>query len=154
MAGPRNNHRGASIPGDRDLIDVTIPSDFAASRDLQRQVQSHLLQRHYSEESFFAIKLALEEALLNAIKHGNRQDNSKQVHVRITITPRQTEIIIEDQGPGFDRSTVPDPTLDENLEKCTGRGILLIESYMNKVQWSRGGRRLRMIRKNDHRTVA
>ncbi|HTW93552.1 MAG TPA: ATP-binding protein, partial [Tepidisphaeraceae bacterium] len=77
MAAPRKNHRGASNRNGRELIDVTIPSDFGASRQLQREVQAHLLAHHYSEESFFAIKLALEEALLNAIKHGNRQDQSK-----------------------------------------------------------------------------
>jgi serine/threonine-protein kinase RsbW len=155
MAGRKNHHThddaADRLPTGPAVIDTTIPSDFAASRDIQRQVQTHLAQQNYTQESFFAIKLALEEALLNAIKHGNRQDQSKQVHVRVKITPRQTEIIVEDQGPGFDRRHVPDPTLEENLEKCTGRGILLIESYMNKVEWTHGGRRVRMVRKNDRK---
>ena len=155
MAGSKNNpaHQGGQNnrpPANRTLIDITIPSDFTASRDVERQVQAALAAMHYTPESFFAIKLSLEEALLNAIRHGNREDRSKHVHIRISMTPQRTEIIIEDQGKGFDRSRVPDPRLDENLEKCTGRGILLIESYMNKVQWTQNGRRLRMVRKNDH----
>jgi len=58
-------------------------------------------------------------------------------------------IVIEDEGSGFARALVPDPTLEENLEKSSGRGIHLIEAYMNEVRWSRGGRRLRMVKKND-----
>jgi serine/threonine-protein kinase RsbW len=159
MAGGKNHQsRGrkeasakpdsAALPP-RTSIKVTIPSEYAASRPVRQQILDSVAAHHYTPESTFAIKLAVEEALLNAIKHGNRQDSSKQIHLEATITPRQTEIIVEDQGPGFDRARVPDPTLDENLEKCSGRGILLIESYMHKVDWSHGGRRLRMLRKND-----
>ncbi len=59
------------------------------------------------------------------------------------------EIEIEDQGPGFDRASVPDPTAEENLCKCSGRGILLIEAYMNSVSWSHGGRRVHLVRYNE-----
>jgi serine/threonine-protein kinase RsbW len=64
------------------------------------------------------------------------------------MTPARAEIIIEDEGPGFDRKGVPDPTSDENLEKCSGRGILLIESYMDEVKWTNRGRRLKMVKRN------
>jgi len=70
------------------------------------------------------------------------------VKVHAKITPKKAEIMIEDEGPGFDRSSVPDPTVAENLEKCSGRGILLIEAYMTQVSWDRGGRRLRMVKIN------
>ncbi len=102
----------------------------------------------FDHHCFFAIKLALEEALVNAIKHGNRLDPEKTVVITASVTPRRAEITIEDQGPGFERTSVPDPTCDENLEKCSGRGILLIESYMNRVRWDRGGRRLKMVKDN------
>ncbi|MBC8105989.1 MAG: ATP-binding protein, partial [Anaerolineae bacterium] len=89
------------------------------------------------------------EVLINAIKHGNKFDEGKHVHVEWNVTPEQAEIIIEDEGPGFERVEVPDPTLVENLTKCSGRGILLIEAYMSSVEYSNKGRRVRMIKKND-----
>jgi serine/threonine-protein kinase RsbW len=87
--------------------------------------------------------------MINAIKHGNKLDPSKQVHVSYRITPTQAEIMIEDEGPGFDRHCVPDPTTDENIHKCSGRGILLMEAYMNAVEFSAGGRRVRMVKRNE-----
>jgi len=82
------------------------------------------------------------------MKHGNKLDRSKTVHIQARITPRRAEITIEDEGPGFDRRSVPDPTTEENLCKCSGRGILLIEAYMDKAIWSKHGRRVKMIKLN------
>jgi serine/threonine-protein kinase RsbW len=102
----------------------------------------------YSEEAVFAIKLSLEEALINAIKHGNKLDPTKKVYIEAKVDSRKMQITIEDEGPGFDRSSVPDPTADENLCKCSGRGILLIEAYMDSVKWTNHGRRVTMLKKN------
>ncbi|MGH7176524.1 MAG: ATP-binding protein [Tepidisphaeraceae bacterium] len=128
---------------------MKIPSDYAAARDVQKRILDDVRGHNFSQDCVFAIQLALEEALINAIKHGNKLDPSKHVHVEAAISPDQAEIIIEDEGPGFQRSNVPDPTLEQNLEKCSGRGILLIEAYMNSVTWSNQGRRVRMIKKNE-----
>jgi hypothetical protein len=76
-------------------------------------------------------------------------DPKKHVKIEASVTPKQAEIVIEDEGPGFDRKAVPDPTLDENIEKCSGRGILLMESYMNCVEWTKGGRRVRLVKKKE-----
>lgn len=103
----------------------------------------------YCESARFAIKLALEEAIVNAIKHGNQFDVRKKVYVEAEVTSVQVRIVVEDEGPGFNRCSVPDPRCDENLEKCSGRGILLIEAYMTQVQWSNKGRRLTMFRANE-----
>ena len=127
---------------------TTIPSNNAASHHVQQLILDAVKKIGFTPHSSFAIKLALEEAMINAIKHGNKLDPAKNVHVEAKVTPKVAEIIIEDEGPGFERSEVPDPTLEENLEKCSGRGILLIESYMNQVEWSHKGRRLRMIKRN------
>ncbi len=127
---------------------TTIPSVNDASQDVQRRIIDAVQKCGFTQHSVFAIRLALEEAMINAIKHGNKMDPRKQVHVHAKITSKIADITIEDEGPGFDRSHVPDPTLEENREKCSGRGILLIESYMNSVEWSHNGRRLRMIKRN------
>ena len=107
-----------------------------------------MVAHHYPPEVLFGVRLALEEAIVNAIKHGNRMDCQKKVHVEADITPKRARLVVEDEGCGFRRERVPDPRLEENLTKCTGRGILLIEAYMNQVKWSHGGRRLEMIRTN------
>jgi serine/threonine-protein kinase RsbW len=138
----------AGIVVDKPLK-FTIPSDFAAGRDVQKRILDDVTRIGYNSQSQFAIKLALEEALINAIKHGNRLDPKKKVKIEAKVSPQQCEITIEDEGPGFKRDAVPDPTLEENLDKCSGRGILLIEAYMNSVRWDRGGRRVKMIKRND-----
>jgi serine/threonine-protein kinase RsbW len=126
----------------------TIHSDLAASREVHKTIMDRVEAQHYDEQSTFAIRLALEEGLMNAIKHGNKLDPKKTVHVEAKVTPKATEITIEDQGKGFARTEVPDPCAEENLLKCSGRGILLMEAYMDKVEYSQGGRRVRMVKKN------
>lgn len=127
----------------------TINSDFARGREVQTRILDEVGKFKYNSDSIFAIKLALEEAFVNAIKHGNKLDPNKHVHIEALVGPSQTEIIIEDEGPGFERHNVPDPTAPENLEKCSGRGILLIESYMTSAAWTQNGRRLHMVKRND-----
>jgi serine/threonine-protein kinase RsbW len=139
---------GSNSRGAAGSFRVTIPSDFNAGRDVQDRILSDIQRYGYSSDSEFAIRIALEEAMVNAIKHGNGLDPAKKVHVEARVTPSRTEITIEDEGPGFERSSIPDPCHDDNLHKPSGRGILLIESYMDTVEWSRGGRRLRMVKEN------
>ena len=126
-----------------------FPSNFDTGCDVQRQILAEVERHGFNPNSLFATRLALEEALVNAIKHGNAADPDKKIHVESRVTAKRAEITIEDEGPGFDRAAIPDPTLEENLHKCSGRGILLIEAYMNSVEWSRGGRRVRMVRYNE-----
>lgn len=129
-------------------LQFEIPSELCETRDVQERILEEVCRCHYDTEGAFAIKLSLEEALINAMKHGNRFNRGKKVRVKACITPQQTEIIVEDEGDGFIRSAVPDPTAEENLERLHGRGILLIEAYMDEVQWMDGGRRVRMVRRN------
>ena len=144
-SGAGSSGADASTPGS---FRVTIPSEFGAGRDVQERILADVQRHGFSTDSTFAIRIALEEAMVNAIKHGNRLDPAKKVHVESRVTPKRAEITIEDEGPGFDRSSIPDPTDEEHLDKPSGRGILLIEAYMDGVEWSRGGRRLRMVKEN------
>jgi serine/threonine-protein kinase RsbW len=130
---------------------MTIASSYDDAREVQRLIRDEVVKAAFDDDSQFAIKLALEEAIINAIKHGNKLDQTKHVHVEWKITPEFAEIIIEDEGPGFNRDAVPNPTEDSNLEKLTGRGILLIETYMSNVEYSKGGRRVRLVRYNRNR---
>jgi len=93
----------------------------------------------FSEGALFAIKLALEEALANAVKHGNAGDPNKRVHVEFEVNEERLRVSIRDEGPGFDPEHVPDPTLDENLAKPNGRGVMLIRAYMDEVSYNENG---------------
>lgn len=150
---------GAARKGDAEadrvrVFNVRIDSDFTAGRDVQRQIREAVEELGYGANDVFAINLALEESLINAIKHGNKFDPTKKVTISARVDPGSVEIVIEDEGPGFVRREVPDPTLDENLEKTSGRGILLIESYMTEVGWTNGGRRLRMVKQRQDEMAA
>lgn len=142
-----SNRHGDANPPSRLVF--TIPSDLSAGRAVQKQILEAVRQHGFEGNTYFAINLALEEGLTNAIRHGNRLDPKKNVRVKANVTTKRVEISIEDDGPGFDRQSIPDPTAEENLEKCSGRGILLIEAYMSNVTWERGGRRLRMVKENE-----
>jgi serine/threonine-protein kinase RsbW len=148
VAGSSHPKRSKRSTGNGRPLVFTIPSDLSASRDVHKAIMNRVERLKYDEQSSFAIRLALEEGLMNAIKHGNKLDPRKSVHVEAKVTPKKTEIVIEDQGKGFTRDNVPDPCAEENLLKCSGRGILLMEAYMDKVQYTRGGRRVRMVKKN------
>lgn len=134
-------------------LTMTLASNYSEKRKGEERILKAIADAGFHYDFTFAVKLALDEALTNAMKHGNRLDEKKKVHIQARISPKQVEITIEDEGPGFARASVPDPRVEENLEKCCGRGILLIESYMDEVEWTHGGRRLRMVKKvqaNNH----
>lgn len=93
----------------------------------------------FSEKDQFAVRLALEEAIVNGIKHGNGNDPSKKVEIAFQVTPRECNIRVEDEGPGFNPDLVPDPLAPENLERPGGRGVFLIRHYMTSVQFNSRG---------------
>jgi serine/threonine-protein kinase RsbW len=87
----------------------------------------------YLAKDVFAAQLSLEEALANAIKHGHQGNTARPVWVNYYADEKGVVFQVEDQGEGFDASEVPDPTLPENLERASGRGLLLMRYYMNSV---------------------
>lgn len=93
----------------------------------------------YDEQACSAIHLACDEAITNAIRHGNCSDPRKCVDVRYRCDLDEFLIRIEDEGAGFDPESVPDPTLAQNLELPHGRGLLLMRSFMEKVQFEEKG---------------
>jgi serine/threonine-protein kinase RsbW len=93
----------------------------------------------YPSSDTFGVRLALEEAIVNAIEHGHRNDPTKEVEVRYQIGTEQLLVEVEDQGPGFDPTHVPDPSAPENLERTGGRGLLLIRHYSTWVRHNAQG---------------
>jgi serine/threonine-protein kinase RsbW len=112
-----------------------------------REVLALLHLFGFDERACFAVHLACEEALANAIRHGNGHDPAKQVHLTTQVNGDAVRIEIEDDGPGFDLSAVPDPTAPENLERESGRGLLLMRAYMDKVEFQGRGNRVILTRR-------
>lgn len=100
---------------------------------LIRTISAALDEAGFSEHDKFKIHLALEEAIVNANKHGHGGDWNKLLAVRFHIGAKGLVFQVEDQGPGFDRAKVPDPLDDENLESNHGRGLLLMRSLMSEI---------------------
>ena len=124
-----------SIPAENDQVhtyQVVIKSDPAEVRIVQDRLES---------------LLGMEEALVNAVKHGNQMDHSKSVTVFIQINSIQFEAQVTDQGPGFDPGDIPDPTDIENLERPCGRGLMLIRHYMHEVTHNESGNSVHLLRR-------
>ena len=128
-------------------FDLWIPNDTAEAREVQERIIGLMEQNAWPMRECFGVRLALEEAMVNAIKHGNRMEPDKQVFIACELTAEEITVVIEDQGEGFKPEDVPDPTDDENLENPGGRGIMLIRSFMNGVAYNDRGNRLTMIKK-------
>lgn len=104
----------------------------------------------YAKAARFAIRLAFEEAVTNAFKHGHKGlPPTTPIQVELIVNDQSVQISIEDQGPGFNPSDVPDPTLDENLEVPTGRGLMLIRAYMSDITFNDAGNRVTMTFERD-----
>jgi serine/threonine-protein kinase RsbW len=113
----------------------TLPSQIE-SVDLAATRADEFAKRAGLDESFISsIDLAVRESVANAIKHGNRLEADKVVEIELVFTEGCFEMKVRDFGAGFDATSVPDPTDPENLLKATGRGILFMKAFMDKVIW-------------------
>jgi serine/threonine-protein kinase RsbW len=110
-----------------------IPSERGAGRIIIDEVLQQLEQLNWGDRDIFSVRLALEEAICNAIHHGNCMDCKKQVRFHCRISPTRFWAQIADEGTGFDPNAVPDCTDPEHLEVPGGRGVMLIKSFMNRV---------------------
>lgn len=132
--------------GQNGSMEMVISSDPRETRQVQEEVERALRRYQFEERDIFSVRLALEEALINAIKHGNQLDRNKKVHVAWSVENGQLQIQIRDEGPGFDPNEVPDPLDPENLERPCGRGLLLMRHYMTEVMFDPPGNSLRMTK--------
>lgn len=146
-AGRRFLHeRPEDLMADASPKQMAIPSDLTEAWNAQQQIMDEVKAVGYSDNAVFAIRLALDEALNNAISHGNQRDPSKKVVIEYTISRQEVQINVTDQGVGFDPKDVPDPTLDEFLERPHGRGIMLMRAYMTQVSFSNRGRTVTLVK--------
>ena len=103
----------------------------------------------FDEDQQHEIGISLRECMVNAVVHGNRYNTRKKVHFVLSHTPERLEIIIGDEGDGFDATNVPDPLAEENLLRQSGRGVLMMQAFMDEFQISRRdprGTEVRMVK--------
>ena len=125
---------------------VVIESTRSGIAGVCRRLLFELETNNFSQEDIFAIHLALEEAFTNAITHGNRMSPDKGVKIDYSVGLDKVEISMTDEGDGFDPDAVPDPRYGDNLYKAEGRGLLLMRSYMDVVEFNERGNSVRMVR--------
>lgn len=125
---------------------LVVKSEPSALGRPCRQILAALDAKGFSQDDIFAVHLALEEAFLNAVKHGNKMDSTKKVTVEYAVDSEKVEITITDEGNGFDPRVIPDPRVGENLYRPEGRGLLLMGAYMHSVEYNARGNSIRMVR--------
>ena len=113
-------------------------------RQICTKILCHTQNLEYSDDDLFAIHLAMEEAIVNAVKHGNKRDPARNVIIEYDLSPQKVDIRVTDQGKGFDSNSLEDPRVGDNIYKTDGRGVLLIRSYMDIVEYNNVGNSVHM----------
>jgi len=131
-----------------DCVSYTLDSTLDTVNNAERTAVRIAAEAGFEDEEIVKISMAVREAAINAVLHGNAYDPSKKVTLAFERTTRDFVIVVRDQGRGLDPGKIPDPLAPENLLKTTGRGIFLIRSFMDVVEIhpSRTGTELRMIK--------
>jgi serine/threonine-protein kinase RsbW len=112
------------------LLDSTLESVDVAEEDVLAEAQT----LGFDEDDLHRIGMSVRECMVNAVVHGNRYNARKQVRLAVSHAHDRLEVVIADEGDGFEMSALPDPLADENLMRHSGRGLLLIQAFMDEFQ--------------------
>jgi serine/threonine-protein kinase RsbW len=113
------------------LLDSTLDSVDVAEEAVLKEAQELGFD---DEDDLHQIGMSVRECMVNAVVHGNRYNARKKVHVMIQRSSDRLAVVIQDEGEGFDMAALPDPLADENLLRHSGRGLLLIQAYMDEFE--------------------
>jgi serine/threonine-protein kinase RsbW len=126
-------------------LDITLAADLEEVRSLIDRIMKAVTEMGCARGKEHDVRLAIDEALTNAVVHGCKQDPEKKVQCCVACDDRRgILIIIRDPGPGFDPASIPSPTIGENLFATHGRGIFLINQIADEVRFERGGTEIHM----------
>jgi serine/threonine-protein kinase RsbW len=129
---------------------LVLPSHIEAVADAAAAVAEFVRSCGVGDDAAFGVDMSVREAITNAMVHGNQEDETKSVEVMLSCSGGLLEIEVKDQGQGFDPKSVPDPTDPANILKSSGRGIFLMKTFMDEVNWSarpEGGTIVRMVKR-------
>jgi serine/threonine-protein kinase RsbW len=128
-----------------ESINIQIPSLMENIRIIESFIDNTKDIYNIDDDIYGNIMIAVTESVNNAIKHGNKEDKSKNVNLSLILKENEVRFIIEDQGQGFDFTTLYDPTLPENIDKPGGRGIFLMKHLSDEVHFTDNGRRVELV---------
>ncbi len=132
----------------REKIEFEFPSAISLMHSILEYLMKRVEKNGIVDAENSNLFIALDEAFVNAVKHGNKFDASKIVRIAAEVSPTEARFTIEDEGEGFNVAGIPDPTNPENLFKTSGRGVLIIHNIMDEVKYNERGNRLTMIKKS------
>jgi anti-sigma regulatory factor (Ser/Thr protein kinase)/ActR/RegA family two-component response regulator len=137
------------MPYVHEKIDFELPSDIRLMNGVLQYLIDRVAKLGVIDPETSNLFIALDEAFVNAVKHGNRNDPSKLVRITAELSSKEARFTIEDEGEGFNIQEIPDPRDPENLFKTSGRGVLLIYNIMDEVAYNTRGNRLTMVKRPD-----
>jgi serine/threonine-protein kinase RsbW len=130
-----------------EKIEFELPSDLALMNGVLQYLLARVAKLGLIAPERSNLFIALDEAFVNAVKHGNKNDPTKLVRVGAELSPKEACFTVEDEGEGFDVQTIPDPRDPANLFKSSGRGVLLIYNIMDEVEYNAQGNRVKMVKR-------
>lgn len=131
-------------------MEINLPSRIESVEQAAEEAAAFAKQSGLEEGFISAIDMAVRESVANAVKHGNKFDETKKVQITFSTIADVFEMTVRDFGVGFTVDDIPDPTNPENLLKASGRGILFMRAFMDEVEWfnaSGGGTIVKMTKK-------
>ncbi len=135
------------LPYVREKIDFELPSDVTLMNGVLQYLIERVSKLGLIKPERSNLFVALDEAFVNAVKHGNRNDPQKLVRITAELSSKEARFTVEDEGDGFNVQEIPDPCDPANLFKASGRGVLLIYNIMDEVQYNERGNRLTMVKR-------
>ena len=130
-----------------EKIEFELPSDLALMNGVLEYLQERVAKLGLIIPERSNLFVALDEAFVNAVKHGNKSDPTKLVRITAELTPKEASFTVEDEGEGFDIREIPDPCDPSNLFRTSGRGVLLIYNIMDEVEYNAQGNRVKMVKR-------
>ena len=132
-----------------EKIEFELPSDLALMNGVLEYLQERVSKLGLIRLERSNLFVALDEAFVNAVKHGNKNDPTKLLKITAELSPTEASFTVEDEGEGFNVREIPDPCDPANLFRTSGRGVLLIYNIMDEVEYNAQGNRVKMVKRPD-----
>jgi serine/threonine-protein kinase RsbW len=123
---------------------ISFPSKIESLRKVEKLIDDLSAEYNINSDIYGNILIATLEAANNAILHGNKLDETKEVILDVIIDEKKLQISIKDNGPGFDYDNIPDPTAPENIENINGRGVFLMEKLSDEIEFKDNGSKVEL----------
>jgi len=130
-----------------EKIEFELPSDLALMNGVLDYLQERVAKLGLIRPERSNLLVALDEAFVNAVKHGNKNDPTKLLKITAELSPQEASFTVEDEGEGFAVHEIPNPCDPENLFRASGRGVLLIYNIMDEVEYNAQGNRVKMVKR-------